>query len=84
MLVGVNEANNNDAEQIKVEKYHPFKLDFIATKFFGAQFESINKERALFITDDGTKPLIQKAAASSVSQAEGDQSGKDTTGGESH
>ena len=78
MLVGVNEANNNDAEQIKVEKYHPWKLDFIATKFFGTQFESINKERALFITDDGTKPLIQKATAtSSVSQTEGDQSGKD-------
>ena len=79
MLVGVNEVNNNDAEQVKVEKYHPFKLDFIATKFFGTQFESINKERALFITDDGTKPLIQKAAAASVSQTEDEQSGKDTT-----
>lgn len=79
MLVGVNEINNNDAEQIMVEKYHPWKLDFIATKFFGTQFESINKERALFITDDGTKPLIQKAATSSVSQTDGKQSGKDTT-----
>lgn len=79
MLVGVNEINNNDAEQIKVEKYHPWKLDFIATKFFGTQFESINKERALFITDDGTKPLIQKAATSSASQTGGKQSGKDDT-----
>lgn len=79
MLVGVNEINNNDAEQIKVEKYHPWKLDFIATKFFGTQFESINKERALFITDDGTKPLIQKAATSSASQTGGKQSDKDAT-----
>ena len=84
MLVGVNELNNNDAEKVSVEKYSPWKLDFIATKFFGTQFESINKERALFITDDGIKPLIQKAAAASVSQTEGDQSGKDTTGSESH
>lgn len=66
MLVGVNELNNNDAEQIKVEKYHPWKLDFIATKFFGTQFESINKERALFITGDGTKPVIQKASAAAA------------------
>ena len=82
--MGVNELNNNDAEKVSVEKYSPWKLDFIATKFFGTQFESINKERALFITDDGTKPLIQKAAAASVSQTEGDQSDKDITGSESH
>ena len=79
MLVGVNELNNNDAEKVSVEKYNPWKLDFIATKFFGTQFESINKERALFITDDGTKPLIQKAATSSASQTGGKQSGKDDT-----
>lgn len=79
MLVGVNELNNNDAEKVSVEKYNPWKLDFIATKFFGTQFESINKERALFITDDGTKPLIQKAATSSASQTGGKQSGKVAT-----
>ena len=79
MLVGVNELNNNDAEKVSVEKYNPWKLDFIATKFFGTQFESINKERALFITDDGTKPLIRKAAASSASQNGSEQSGKDVT-----
>lgn len=62
MLVGVNEANNSDAENLRVEKHHPFKLDFVATKFFGTQFENINKERILFITDDGTQPLIKKGA----------------------
>lgn len=61
MLVGVNEINNSDAEKISVEKYHPWKLDFIATKFFGTQYESINKERILFVTDDGEKPLVQKS-----------------------
>ena len=62
MLVGVNEANNSDAENLRVEKHHPFKLDFVATKFFGTQFENINKERILFITDDGTQSLIKKGA----------------------
>lgn len=62
MLVGVNEANNSDEEKISVEKYHPWKLDFIATKFFGCQYESINKERLLVITNDGTTPLIQKTS----------------------
>lgn len=62
MLVGVNEANNSDSEDLKVEKYHPFKLDFVATKFFGTQYESINKERILFVANDGTTPLVQKTS----------------------
>lgn len=71
MLVGVNEANNSDAEKIAVEKYHPWKLDFIATKFFGTQYESINKERIMFATIDGSTPLINKTAVSSVNETSG-------------
>ena len=41
-LVGVNQ--NGDEESISVEKHHPFKLDFIATLFFGTQYESISPE----------------------------------------
>lgn len=67
MLVGVNEANNNDAENISVEKYQPWKLDFVATKFFGTQYESINKERIMFVTDDGQKALVQKSDVSEQS-----------------
>lgn len=86
MLVGVNEANNSDEEKISVEKYHPWKLDFIATKFFGCQFESINKERILFITNDGTTPLIQKTSRAASNTASGDvpkdTSSSDTTDAE--
>lgn len=58
MLIGVNEANNGDSEKVDVGKYSPFQLDYVATKFFGTQYESINKERILFVTNDGTTPLI--------------------------
>lgn len=35
-------------ENIAVEKYHPFLLSFVATMYFGCQFESISRER-LFV-----------------------------------
>lgn len=35
------------AENISIEKYHPFLLYFVATMYFGCQFESISKERLL-------------------------------------
>ncbi len=87
MLVGVNEANNSDAEKISVEKYHPWKLDFIATKFFGVQYESINKERIMFITDDGKTSLIKKtatteAASSSDPVENADDAGAEGDGGD--
>lgn len=62
MLVGVNEAINSDAEKVEVGKYDSWQLTYAAAKIFGVQYESINKERALFVTDDGSKPLIQKSA----------------------
>lgn len=46
MLVGVDQLS--DAEKIEIEKYAPFVLTFVATMFFGCQFESVSKER-LFI-----------------------------------
>lgn len=86
MLVGVNEANNSDEEKISVEKYHPWKLDFIATKFFGCQFESINKERILFITNDGTTPLVNgsvsREASSTTVNSEQKSASESTTGSE--
>lgn len=45
MLVGVNLQGEED--RIEVEKHHPFLLLFIATMFFGVEFESIAKERML-------------------------------------
>lgn len=45
MLVGVNLAD--EEENIAVEKHDAFVLQFIATMFFGCQFESVAAERML-------------------------------------
>jgi hypothetical protein len=45
MLIGVDQLS--DAERIEVEKHEAFVLQFIATMFFGCQFESISPERLL-------------------------------------
>ena len=45
MLVGVNQVG--EEEQITVEKHAAFTLQFIATMFFGCQFETISPERLL-------------------------------------
>lgn len=56
MLVGF--GNGADAENITVEKHHAFKLDYIATMYFGTEFESISKERLLVGTVDGSTPVV--------------------------
>lgn len=48
MLIGVDQIS--DAERIEVEKHEAFVLQFIATMFFGCQFESISPER-LFVAE---------------------------------
>ena len=45
MLVGVNQMG--EEEQIEIEKFKAFVLQFVATMFFGVEFESISKERLL-------------------------------------
>ena len=56
MLLGY--GNGADAENITVEKHHAFKLDYIATMYFGAQFETISKERLLVATIDGEQAVV--------------------------
>lgn len=46
MLVAVNQKSD-PKEAIAVEKHHPFKLDFVATLWFGTDFESVSPERLL-------------------------------------
>lgn len=36
-----------DREKIAIEKHHEFLLSFVATMFFGCQFETISKERLM-------------------------------------
>lgn len=43
MLVGFDQMG--DVENIMVKEYEPFILSYIATMFFGVQFESIDKRR---------------------------------------
>lgn len=43
MLVGYDQMG--DIESVAVEKYAPFILSYVATMFFGVQFESIDKRR---------------------------------------
>ena len=43
MLVGYDQMS--DAESVMVKEYEPFILSYIATMFFGVQFESIDKRR---------------------------------------
>lgn len=45
MLVGCN--LQGDEERLEVEKHHEFLLSFVASLFFGVEFESIAKERML-------------------------------------
>ena len=45
LLVGVDQEG--DEEDIVIEKHAPFVLDFIATLFFGTQFETLDKTRLL-------------------------------------
>ena len=43
MLVGYDQMG--DSENVMVKEYEPFILSYIATMFFGCQFESIDKRR---------------------------------------
>ena len=54
MLVGVDQMSDTERLEVAESKTSHFVLDFIATLFFGTQFESISKERLLIIGDDGS------------------------------
>jgi hypothetical protein len=43
MLVGFDQMG--DIESVNVKEFAPFILSYIATMFFGVQFESIDKRR---------------------------------------
>ena len=45
MLIGCDQMSGT--ENIAVEKHHPFLLDFVATMFFGCDYESLDPTRLL-------------------------------------
>lgn len=55
MLYGVDQIS--DKENVEVARFKAFVLQFIATMFFGVQYESIDKERILFATIDGNTAI---------------------------
>lgn len=55
MLVGVNQTG--EEESVEVARFKAFVLQFIATMFFGVEFESLSKERLLVASIDGTTPI---------------------------
>lgn len=52
MLYGVDKIS--DMENIEIARFKAFALQFIATMFFGTQYESIEKEDILFAVNGGT------------------------------
>ena len=55
MLYGLDQIS--DKENVEVARFKAFVLQFIATMFFGVQYESIDKERILFATIDGNTAI---------------------------
>ena len=55
MLYGVDQIS--DKENVEVARFKAFVLQFIATMFFGVQYESIDPERILFATIDGNTAI---------------------------
>jgi hypothetical protein len=54
MLVGYDQMG--DTESVMVKEFEPFILSYIATMFFGVQFESIDKRRLKVIEIGGSAP----------------------------
>lgn len=55
LLVGVNQMG--EEEDIEIARFKAFVLQFIATMFFGVEFESISKERLLVAGIDGVAAI---------------------------
>ena len=72
MLVGVDQMG--DIEDIEVARFSAFTLDFIATMFFGVEFESIDPRR-LFVIELADEESGTETAAPAQAPANGGGSG---------
>ena len=80
MLVGYDQMG--DIESVMVKEYEPFILSYIATMFFGVQFESIDKRRFKVIElADSNAQSGNGGNAGGGSNAGGGTTGGGTTGG---
>lgn len=71
MLVGYDQMG--DIESVTVEKHAPFILDYVASMFFGVQFESIDKRRFKAI-EIGSSSAAGGTTSSGSSSNTGDSS----------
>ncbi len=68
----VGDDHMGDTENVMVKEYEPFILSYIATMFFGCQFESIDKRRL---------KVVEIGASASPAPSTGDNTGGNTGGG---
>ena len=79
MLVGYDQMG--DTESVMVKEYEPFILSYIATMFFGVQFESIDKRR-LKVVELATPAAPQQSQGASQGQGENQGQGESQGQGE--
>ena len=60
-MVGYDQMG--DMENVMVKEYEPFILSYIATMFFGVQFESVDKRRLKVIEIGGSSAPEQGGGA---------------------
>ena len=74
MLVGYDQMG--DTESVMVKEYEPFILSYIATMFFGVQFESIDKRRLKVVELAGSSSQASGSQSGNSSQSNGGSTGQ--------
>lgn len=80
MLVGYDQMG--DIENVMVKEYEPFILSYIATMFFGVQFESIDMRRFKVIELASGSSQSSGNGGSNAGSGEGTGTGENTGGNE--
>lgn len=82
MLVGYDQMG--DMENVMVKEYEPFILSYIATMFFGCQFESIDKRRLKVIEIGGGNGGSSQGNGQGAGNNAGSNTGDNTGGGDNN
>lgn len=82
MLVGYDQMG--DMENVMVKEYEPFILSYIATMFFGCQFESIDKRRLKVIEIGGGNGGSSQGNGQGAGDNAGSNTGDNTGGGDNN
>ena len=82
MLVGYDQMG--DMENVMVKEYEPFILSYIATMFFGVQFESVDKRRLKVIEIGGGNGGSSQGNGQGAGDNAGSNTGDNTGGGDNN